>query len=229
MSTGRPDNIVRPFPAADRNAGGTRREIRLPQRGHKVTLWPRANSYHVDLHAGTRNPAVVPGPQPLFAQAVAVYWMDPHVVVFRSSAMGCGVVGLSSQGAGPDLYSRAPGFRPVVLDTPGDGPHGMARVRGVSQPKKSAAKTYLALRYAPRHSPLLRPRDTPKFGASTPPNSRGNPGSEAEPSCRDQFARRQMAQMCALSALSLPRTAMVSRDAAAGLGHEPGIASTGLL
>src|SRR5579859_7267019 len=28
MSTGRPYNIVRPFPAADRNAGGTRREIR---------------------------------------------------------------------------------------------------------------------------------------------------------------------------------------------------------
>jgi len=59
--------------------------------------------------------------------------MDPHVVVFCPSALGCGVVGLSSSGAGPDLYSCASGVRLVVLDTLGDGHPGVGWIRGFSQ------------------------------------------------------------------------------------------------
>jgi len=37
------------------------------------------------------------------------------------------------------LYSCPSGVRLVVLDTPGDGRRGMARIRGFSQEEKSAA------------------------------------------------------------------------------------------
>jgi hypothetical protein len=48
-------------------------------------------------------------------------------------------VGFSSQGVGTDLYSCPSGVRLVVLDTPGDGRRGVARIRGFSQEEKSAA------------------------------------------------------------------------------------------
>jgi hypothetical protein len=51
--------------------------------------------------------------------------MDPHVVVFRPSTMGCYFVGFSSQSAGVGLYSCASGIRRVVLDTPGNCDRGV--------------------------------------------------------------------------------------------------------
>jgi hypothetical protein len=78
------------------------------------------------------------------AQAFVIYRMDPYVVVFRPSALGCRVVGFSSQGAGLDLYSCASWFRLMVLDTPADCNTGMEWIWRFSQQQKNAEKAYLA-------------------------------------------------------------------------------------
>jgi len=70
--------------------------------------------------------------------------MDPHVVVFCASAMGCCFVGFSSQGAGLDFYSCASGVQPLVLDTPGDRDHRMGWIRSFSQQQENAEKAQLA-------------------------------------------------------------------------------------
>jgi hypothetical protein len=77
------------------------------------------------------------------AQAFVIYRMDPYVVVFRPSALGCRVVGFSSQGAGPGLYSCASWVRLVVLDTPADCNSGMEWIWCFSQQQKNAEKAYL--------------------------------------------------------------------------------------
>jgi len=86
---------------------------------------------HIDADA--RDPFLVPCFKLVSAQAFAVYRMDPHVVVFCPSALGCCVVGFASKGARPDLYSCASGVRLVVLDTPGDRDPGMGWIWGFSQ------------------------------------------------------------------------------------------------
>jgi hypothetical protein len=78
---------------------------------------------HIDAYA--RDPYLVSRFKLVSAQAFAVYRMDPHVVVFCASALGCCFVGFPSQGAGVDLYSRASWIRRVVLDTPGNGDRGV--------------------------------------------------------------------------------------------------------
>jgi len=83
--------------------------------------------------ADARDPYLVPCFELVSAQAFAVYRVDPHVVVFCPSALGCGLVGFASTGAGPDFYSCASGVRPVVLDTPGDRDPGMEWIRRFSQ------------------------------------------------------------------------------------------------
>ena len=88
---------------------------------------------NANLDADARDPYLVPCFSLVSAQDFAVYRVDPHVVVFCPSALGCGVVGFASKGAGPDFYSCASGVRPVVLDTPGNGDPGMERIGGFSQ------------------------------------------------------------------------------------------------
>jgi hypothetical protein len=97
---------------------------------HSVREPIHANAY---IHADARDPHLVPCFKLVSAQAFAVYRMDPHVVVLCPSALGCCVVGLSSQGAGPDLHSCASGVQLVVLDTPVDRDPGMGRIWGFSQ------------------------------------------------------------------------------------------------
>jgi hypothetical protein len=99
---------------------------------------------NASIDADARDPYLVPCLELVSAQAFAIYRMDPYVVVFCPSALGCCVVGLSSQGAGPDLYSRASGVRLLVLDTPGDGDPGMEWIWGFSPQQKSAEKACLA-------------------------------------------------------------------------------------
>ena len=88
---------------------------------------------NANMDADARDPFLVPGFSLVSAQAFAIYRMDPHVVVLCPSALGCCVVGLSSQGAGPDLYSCTSGVRRVVLDTRGDCDPGVEWIRGLSQ------------------------------------------------------------------------------------------------
>jgi hypothetical protein len=88
---------------------------------------------NANIDADARDPFLVPCFELISSQAFAVYRMDPHVVVLCPSALGCSVVGLSSQGAGPDLYSCASGVQLVVLDTPGDRDSGMEWIWGFSQ------------------------------------------------------------------------------------------------
>jgi hypothetical protein len=85
---------------------------------------------HIDADA--RDPDLVPGFKSVSAQGFVVYRVDPHVVVFRPSALGGCVVGSSSQGAGSDLYPCAPRVRLVVLDTPSDGCRGVEWIWGFS-------------------------------------------------------------------------------------------------
>ena len=101
--------------------------------GGDDTLWREPIHAHANIDADTPNPYLVPCFKPVSTQAFAIYWMDPHVVVFCPSAVGCGVVGFSSKGAGPDIYSCASRVRLVVLDTPGDRDRGMERIWGFSQ------------------------------------------------------------------------------------------------
>jgi hypothetical protein len=100
-----------------------------------------ANAY---IDAEARDSYLVPCFKLVSAQAFAVHRMDPHVVVFCPSTLGCGVVGFASKGAGPDLYSCASGVRPVVLDTPGDRDPGMEWIWGFSQQKKDTENAYIA-------------------------------------------------------------------------------------
>ena len=87
---------------------------------------------------------MVPGFKLVSAPAFAVYRMDPHVVVLCPSALGCCVVGFTSEGAGSDLYPCPSGLRLVVLDTPGGGNPGMERIGDPSKQEKDAQKAYLA-------------------------------------------------------------------------------------
>ncbi len=109
-------------------------------RGWVAAVWwrrytPGREPIHANanIDADTRDPSLVPGFSLVSAQAFAVYRLDPHVVVLCPPALGCRVVGLSSKGAGPDLYSCASGVRLVVLDTPGDCHPGMEWIWGLSQ------------------------------------------------------------------------------------------------
>jgi hypothetical protein len=92
-----------------------------------------STSTNAYIDADARDSYLVPCFELVSAQAFAVYRMDPHVVVLCPSALGCGVVGFASKGAGLDFYSCASGVRPVVLDTPGDRDPGMEWIRGFSQ------------------------------------------------------------------------------------------------
>jgi hypothetical protein len=117
----------------DRYSVAVEAEGELPPYGGHDALWPEplhANDY---IDAEPRDSYLVPCFKLVSAQAFAVYRMDPHVVVFCPSALGCGVVGFAAKGAGPDFYSCASGVRPVVLDTPGDRCHGMGWIWGFSQ------------------------------------------------------------------------------------------------
>jgi hypothetical protein len=87
----------------------------------------------VNIHADPRDPDLVSGFELVSAQAFPVYRMDPYVVVLCPSGRGDCVVGVSSQGAGPDIHSCASGFPHVVLDTPGGGDPGLGRFREVAQ------------------------------------------------------------------------------------------------
>jgi hypothetical protein len=107
---------------------------------------------NANVDADARDPFLVPCFSLVSAQAFAVYRMDPHVVVLYPSALGCSRVALSTEGAGPDLYSCASGVRFVVLDTPGGRDHGMEWIRGSSQQEKDAKKANLA-RWSPDHLP----------------------------------------------------------------------------
>jgi hypothetical protein len=89
-----------------------------------------ANAYN---DASPRDPSLVPCFSPVSATDFAVYRVDPHVVVLCPTALGRGVMGDSSQGAGPDLHSCASGVRHVVLDPPGGCDPGMERIRGFTQ------------------------------------------------------------------------------------------------
>lgn len=87
--------------------------------GDDTLRWePTHANAHIDADA--RDPYLVSRFKLVSAQAFAVYRMDPHVVVFRASALGCCFVGFPSQGAGVDLYSRASRIRRVVLDPLGN-------------------------------------------------------------------------------------------------------------
>jgi hypothetical protein len=99
---------------------------------------------NANFDADARDPSLVPCFSLVSAKAFAVYRMDPHVVVLCPSALGRCVVGLSSKGIGPDLYSCSSGVRLVVLDTPGNCNPGMERIWGFSQQEKDAEKAYLA-------------------------------------------------------------------------------------
>jgi hypothetical protein len=82
---------------------------------------------HANAHtdADARDSYLVSCFELVSAQAFVIYRVDPYVVVFCSSALGCRFVGFSSQGVGPDLYSCASWVRLVVLDTPADCHTGM--------------------------------------------------------------------------------------------------------
>jgi hypothetical protein len=85
------------------------------------------------IHADARDTYLVSRFKLVSAQAFAVYRLDPHVVVFRASALGCCFVGFASQGVGVDLYPRASGIRRVVLDSPGNRYRGVGSIRSLAQ------------------------------------------------------------------------------------------------
>jgi hypothetical protein len=99
--------------------------------GDDTLRWEPTHA-NADIDADARDSCLVSRFKLVSAQAFAVYRMDPHVVVFCPSAVGGCVVGFSSQSAGSDLYSCAPGVQRVVLDTPGDGYRGVGWVWGFS-------------------------------------------------------------------------------------------------
>jgi hypothetical protein len=99
---------------------------------------------NADFDSDARDSYLVSCLKLVSAQAFVIYRMDPYVVVFRPSALGCRVVGFSSQGPGPDLYSCASWVRLVVLDTPADCNTGMEWIRRFSQQQKNEEKAYLA-------------------------------------------------------------------------------------
>src|ERR1700734_507886 len=99
---------------------------------------------NANIDADARDSYLVSCFKPLSAQAFVIHRMDPHVVVFCPSALGRRVVGLSSQGTGPDLYSCPSWVRLVVLDTPADCNTGMEWIWCFSQQQKNAEKAYLA-------------------------------------------------------------------------------------
>jgi hypothetical protein len=76
-------------------------------RGGDDTLDREPINANAHLDADARDPYLVSRFKLVSAQAFAVYRVDPHVVVLRPSAMGCYLVGFSSQGAGVGLYSCA--------------------------------------------------------------------------------------------------------------------------
>jgi hypothetical protein len=88
---------------------------------------------NANIDPDARDPFLVPCFKLVSAPPFAVYRMDPYVVVFCPPALGGCVVGFSSQGARPDLYSRASGVRLVVLDSPRDRDPGLERLWGFSQ------------------------------------------------------------------------------------------------
>jgi hypothetical protein len=102
---------------------------RLPPYGGEDALWPGAKTHaNANIDADPRDSYLVSCFELVSAQAFVIYRVDPHVVVFCPSALGCRVVGFSSQGVGPDLYSCASWVRLVVLDTPADCNTGMERI-----------------------------------------------------------------------------------------------------
>jgi hypothetical protein len=108
-------------------------EPRVGCRCMVATVHSGSEPIHANNDADARDPFLVPCFSLVSAEDFAVYRVDPHVVVLCPSALGCRVVGLSSKSAGPDLYSCAPGFRLVVLDTFGDRDRGMEWIWGFSQ------------------------------------------------------------------------------------------------
>ena len=88
---------------------------------------------NANIDANARDPYLVPSLKLIFAKAFVIYRMDPHVVVFCPSALGGCIVGFSSQGAGPDLYSCPSGVRHVVLDPPVRRDPGMEWIWGLTQ------------------------------------------------------------------------------------------------
>jgi hypothetical protein len=117
---------------------------RLPPNGGEDALWREPTHANANTDADARDSYLVSCFKLVSAQAFVVYRMDPYVVVFCPSALGCRVVGFSSQGTGPDLYSCTSGVRLVVLDTPSDCNAGMEWIWCFSQQQKSAEKAYLA-------------------------------------------------------------------------------------
>ena len=92
--------------------------------GGDDTLWREPLHANANNDADARDPYLVSRFKLVPAQAC---------VVFCPSALGCGFVGSSSQGAGVDLHSCASGLRFVVLDTRGNGYRGVGAVRVLSQ------------------------------------------------------------------------------------------------
>jgi hypothetical protein len=78
--------------------------------GDDDTLGRELIDANAHLDTSARDPYLVSRFKLVPAQAFAVYRVDPHVVVFCPSAVGCCFVGFSSQGAGADFYSRASGI-----------------------------------------------------------------------------------------------------------------------
>jgi hypothetical protein len=91
----------------------------------KTHFGREAKHANANIDADARNSYLVSCFKFVSAQAFVIYRVDPYVVVFCPSALGCCVVGFSSQGTGPDLYSCASWIRLVVLDTPADCNSGM--------------------------------------------------------------------------------------------------------
>jgi hypothetical protein len=112
--------------ASDRYAIALEAKGRLPPYGGEDALWPGAKTHaNANIDPDARDSYLVSCFKLVSAQAFVVYRVDPYVVVFCPSALGCRVVGFSSQGAGPDFYSCASWVRLVVLDTPADCNSGM--------------------------------------------------------------------------------------------------------
>jgi hypothetical protein len=113
---------------------------------NRYTLYDWEPIYaNANFDADARNSFLVPCFKLVSTPDFAVYRLDPHVVVFCASAVGCGVVGPASTGAGPDLHSCTSGVRPLVLDSPGDRDPGLGRVWDFSQQAKDAESARLAV------------------------------------------------------------------------------------
>jgi len=128
--------------------------------GSGDTLWAEATHANALIDVVAWNPTLVPCFKLVSAPSFAVYRMDPHVVVFRASAVGCGVVGFSSPGAGAGFYSCASRVRLMVLDTPGNCRRSVGWVWGFSQQEKGEETGRLAVVFGlwlPRQIPFDPP------------------------------------------------------------------------